>query len=43
MAKWLMAECPQCGPFWAQETLERKIERCSKWGNPNIRATSRQL
>lgn len=30
MAKWLIAECPQCGPFWAQETLEQKIELCSK-------------
>lgn len=34
MAKWLIAECPQCGPFWAQETLERKIERCSKCSGP---------
>jgi hypothetical protein len=29
-----MAECPQCGLFWAQESLERKIERCSKCGGP---------
>jgi hypothetical protein len=29
-----MAECPQCGPFWAQETLDRKIESCSKCGGP---------
>ncbi len=34
MAKWLIAQCPQCGPFWAQETLERKIERCSKCSGP---------
>lgn len=34
MAKWLIAECPQCGPFWAQETLERKIEHCSKCSGP---------
>lgn len=32
MANWLMAKCPQCGPFWAQETLDRKIESCSKCG-----------
>jgi hypothetical protein len=34
MAKWLKAQCPQCGPFWAQETRERKIERCSKCSGP---------
>jgi hypothetical protein len=34
LSKWLIAECPQCGPFWAQETLERKIERCSKCSGP---------
>lgn len=34
MAKWLLAECKKCGQFWALETLQRKIEFCSRCKRP---------
>lgn len=34
MAKWLSAKCSKCGPFWAQETTKKKIEKCSRCSSP---------
>jgi hypothetical protein len=34
MARWLNADCPQCGPFWARQGKNRKVESCSRCGHP---------